>query len=70
MSACSVVPNYCIVVKQFLFDVLISVYLVCLLGIDKFNDLLTAHCDITIQYEPTGCTILFQFISIIKLYMF
>jgi hypothetical protein len=37
---------------------------------DKFNVLLTVHRDISVQYEPTGCTIYFQFISIINLYMF
>jgi len=26
--------------------------------------------DISVQYQPTGCTIYFQFISIINLYMF
>jgi hypothetical protein len=26
-------------------------------------------CIVTIQYEPTGCTIYYQFISIINLYM-
>jgi len=36
----------------------------------KFNVLLTVHCDISVQYDPTGCTIYFQFISIINLYMF
>jgi len=28
------------------------------------------HRDISVQQEPTGCTIYFQFISIINLYMF
>jgi len=28
------------------------------------------HRDISVQYEPTGCTIYFQFISLINLYMF
>jgi len=28
------------------------------------------HRDILVQKEPTGCTIYFQFISIINLYMF
>jgi len=36
----------------------------------KFNVLLTVHRDISVQQEPTGCTIYFQFISIINLYMF
>jgi hypothetical protein len=36
----------------------------------KFNVLLTVHCDISVQKEPTGCTIYFQFISVINLYMF
>jgi len=36
----------------------------------NFNVLLTMHRDISVQYEPTGCTIYFQFISIINLYMF
>jgi len=35
-----------------------------------FNVLLTMHHDISIQSEPTGCTLYFQFISIINLYMF
>jgi hypothetical protein len=35
-----------------------------------FNVLLTVHRDISVQWEPTGCTIYFQFISIINLYMF
>ena len=30
----------------------------------------TVHRDISVQYEPTVCTIYFQFISIINLYMF
>ena len=34
------------------------------------NVLLTVHCDISVQYEPTGCTIYFKFISIINLYIF
>jgi len=28
------------------------------------------HRDISVQYEPTGCRIYFQFISIINIYMF
>jgi hypothetical protein len=32
--------------------------------------LLTMHHDISIQCEPTGCTIYFQFTSVINLYMF
>jgi len=28
------------------------------------------HHDISLQYEPTGCTVCFQFISVINLYMF
>ena len=36
----------------------------------KVNVLCTVHCDISIKYESTGCTIYFQFISIINLYMF
>jgi hypothetical protein len=35
-----------------------------------FNVLLTVHRDISVQLEPTGCTIYFQFIPIINLYMF
>ena len=35
-----------------------------------FNVLLTVDRDLSVQYEPTGCTIYFQFISIIKLYIF
>ena len=34
------------------------------------NVLLTVHRDISLQYEPTGCTIYFQFISVINRYMF
>jgi len=40
------------------------------LVIGKFNVLLTVRRDMFVQYEPTGCTIYFQFISIINLYMF
>ena len=36
----------------------------------KFNILCTVHRDVFVQYEPTGCTIYFQFILIINLYMF
>ena len=36
----------------------------------KLKVLLTVHRDISVQYEPTGCTVYFQFISIINLYMF
>jgi hypothetical protein len=36
----------------------------------EFNVLLTVHRDISIQYEPTGCAVYFQFISIINLYKF
>ena len=39
-------------------------------GIFFFYVLLTVHRDISVQYEPTGCTIYFQFISVINLYMF
>jgi len=35
-----------------------------------FNVLLNVLRDISVQYEPTGCTIYFQLISIINLYMF
>ena len=35
-----------------------------------FNVLLTVHRDISVQYEPTGCTVYFQFISIINTYIF
>jgi len=38
--------------------------------IGKFNVLLTVRRDISIQYELTGGTIYFQFISIINFYMF
>jgi hypothetical protein len=31
--------------------------------------LLTVHREISFQYEPTGCTIYFRFISITNLYM-
>jgi len=31
---------------------------------------MTVHRDISLQSEPTGCTIYFQFISLINLYMF
>jgi len=36
----------------------------------KFNVLLTVHRDISVQSEPTGCTVCFQFITVINLYMF
>jgi len=36
----------------------------------KFNVLLVVHRGISVQQEPTECTIYFQFISIINLYMF
>jgi hypothetical protein len=36
----------------------------------QFYVLLTVHHDIPVQYEPTGCTFYFQFISIINFYMF
>ena len=35
-----------------------------------FIVLLTAHRDISLQKEPTGCTVYFQLISVINLYMF
>jgi len=35
-----------------------------------FYVLLTAHRDISLQKEPTGCIIYSQFISVISLYMF
>jgi len=35
-----------------------------------FNVLLTVHRNISIQYEQTGCTIYFQFISVINHYIF
>ena len=35
-----------------------------------FNVLLTVYRDISAQYGPTGCTVYFQFILIINLYMF
>ena len=34
-----------------------------------FNILLTVHRDIPLQYELTGWTIYFQFISVINLYI-
>jgi len=46
---------------------------VCLMNFQcayMFNVLLTVYRDISVQYIPTGCTIYFQFISIINLYMF
>ena len=36
----------------------------------NYNVVLTVHRDISVQQEPTGCTIYFQFISIINFYMF
>jgi len=36
----------------------------------RHANLLTVHRDISVQYEPTGCTVYFQFISIINRYMF
>jgi hypothetical protein len=36
---------------------------------NMFNVSLTVHRDMSVQYEPTGCTIYFQFISVINLYM-
>jgi hypothetical protein len=38
--------------------------------ITEFNVLLTVYRDVSIQYEPTGCTIYFQVISIINLTRF
>jgi len=38
--------------------------------ITRFNVLMTVHGDISVQKEPTRCTIYFQFIAIINLYMF
>jgi len=35
----------------------------------EFNVLWTAHRDISVQQEPTRCTVYFQFISIINFYM-
>jgi len=35
-----------------------------------FNVVLTVHRDTSVQYEPTGCAIYFQYISIINFYMF
>jgi len=35
-----------------------------------FNVLLAVHRDISVQYEPTGCTVYFQSISVINLYIF
>jgi len=35
----------------------------------KFKVLLDVHCRVSVQKEPTGCTIYFQFISIIHLYI-
>jgi len=35
-----------------------------------FNALLTVDSDISVQLEQKGCTIYFQFISVINLYMF
>jgi hypothetical protein len=49
VSARFVIPNCCTGRIQFVFDVLISVQLLCLLGIDKFNVLLTVRCDISVQ---------------------
>jgi hypothetical protein len=37
---------------------------------DKFNVLLAVHREISVQYEPTGYTAYFQFISVISLDMF
>jgi len=36
----------------------------------KFNVFFTVYRDISLQYEPTGCTVYFQFLSVISLYMF
>jgi len=36
----------------------------------EFNVLWTVHRDISVQQEPTGYTIYFQFISIINFYLF
>ena len=38
--------------------------------ITEFNVLLTLHRVISVHQEPTGCTIYFQVISVINLYMF
>jgi len=38
--------------------------------VSKFNVVLTLLRGVTVLYEPTGCTIYFQFISIINLCMF
>jgi len=35
-----------------------------------FNVLLTLHRDISVQYGQTECTVYFQFISVINLYLF
>jgi hypothetical protein len=37
---------------------------------NKCNVMLTMHRDISVQKEPTGCNVYFQFIAIINLYMF
>jgi hypothetical protein len=49
---------------------LVAVVLVAVTCDFQINVLLTVHRDISAQQEPTGCTIYFQFISIINLYMF
>jgi len=59
MSARFAIPNFCVGLIQFLFDVLISVYFLCLLGIDKFNVLLT--CIVIYPYNKNQQDALFTF---------
>ena len=42
-SACLIIPDGCIVLVQFCFDVFVFVYLCCLFCIAKFYILLTVH---------------------------
>jgi hypothetical protein len=48
MSGGFVVPNCCIVLIHFYFDVLISVNLFCLLSVVQFYVVLTVNLDISV----------------------
>jgi hypothetical protein len=53
MSARFVTPKFCVGIMQFLFDVLISVYLLCLLGISsQYKRMTYTNCCIYTVVPP------------------
>jgi hypothetical protein len=61
-STCFVVPDGCIVLVQFCFDILVFVYLLCLISSAEFYILLTVHPEEIVDFNQLEalCSLFFN----------